>query len=202
LGSYPRSVEKLIEEFGRLPGVGNRTAERLALYLMRAPKEEALELADAIREVKQKVKNCSTCHNLSDTDPCHICSDLRRSRSVICVVEEPKDVAAIEKSGAYTGLYHVLMGRYNPLKGMDEANLTLGNLLRRTEGSDVEEVIIATNPNLEGDATAALVAKRLEGKGIRISRIARGMPQGSQIEHVSGAIITDALKGRRNLKES
>lgn len=202
MGSYPRSVERLIEKFARLPGVGNRTAERLALHLMRTPDEEALDLADAIREVKQKVRNCSACYNLSDTDPCHICGDSRRDRSVICVVEEPKDVTAIEKSNAYTGLYHVLMGRYNPLDGMDESNLTLGKLLKRIETGGIEEVIIATNPNLEGDATATLVAGRLDGKGVRVTRIARGMPQGSQIEHVSGAIITDALKGRRNLKES
>ncbi len=202
MGSYPKSVEKLIEEFGRLPGVGNRTAERLALHVLRAPEEEALALADAIREVKRTIRNCSVCHNLSDTDPCHICSDSRRSSGVICVVEEPKDVTAIEKSGAYKGLYHVLMGRYNPLDGMDESNLTVGKLLKRIEEGSVEEVIIATNPNLEGDATATLVAERLAGTGVRVSRIARGMPQGSQIEHVSGAIITDALEGRRSVDKS
>ena len=202
MSSYPKSVEKLIEEFGKLPGIGNRTAERLALYLLRAPKGDALALAEAIQEVKEKVKNCSVCHNLSDVNPCHICSDSRRNHSVICVVEEPKDVTAIEKSGAYTGLYHVLMGRYNPLEGMDEANLMLGSLLKRIENGEIKEIIVATNPTLEGDATAALVAERLAGMGVRVTRIARGIPQGSQIEHVSGAIITDALEGRRSLKKS
>ena len=201
MGSYPKSVEKLIEEFGRLPGIGNRTAERLALHLLRAPKDDALALTEAIKEVKEKVKNCSVCYNLSDVDPCHICTDSRRDHNVICVVEEPKDVTAIEKSNSYSGLYHVLMGRYNPLEGMDESNLTLRNLLKRIKEGSIEEVIIATNPTLEGDATATLVAERLEETGVNVTRIARGMPQGSQIEHVSGAIITDALKGRSNMQK-
>ena len=202
MSNYPESVDRLIDEFGKMPGIGSRTAERLALHLLRVPQEEALGLADAIRELREKIKYCSVCHNVSDTDPCHICSDSRRNRDTICVVEEPKDVTAIENSGAYRGLYHVLMGRYSPLEEMDEKNLTVRSLLGRLKIGEIREVIIATNPTLEGDATAALLGERLAGTGISLTRIARGMPQGSQIEYVSGAIIGDALKGRRNLKNS
>jgi recombination protein RecR len=202
LSSYPESVVKLIEEFGKLPGVGSRTAERLALHLLRVPQEEALALSDAIRELREKIRHCSVCHNISDMDPCHICSDPQRDGSMICVVEEAKDVAAIEKSSAYRGLYHVLMGRYSPLEDMDEKSLTIDSLLVRLKDGEVKEVIIATNPNLEGDATATLLGERLAGTGAAVTRIARGVPQGSQIEHVSGAIISDALKGRRRLRDS
>lgn len=199
MSSYPESVQKLIDQFSKLPGIGARTAERLALHLLRSSKDEALALADAVREVKARIKRCRVCHNLSDTDPCHICSDHARDTSVICVVEEPRDVTAIEKSGAYRGLYHVLMGRYAPLDEMDESSLTIGSLLKRVKGAGVKEVIIATNPNLEGDVTATLLSERLKGSAAKVTRIARGVPQGSQIEHVSGAILTDALKGRRSL---
>ncbi len=201
MARYPESVENLIEQFNKLPGIGSRTAERLALHLLRESREEALDLANAIKELTEKIKPCSVCHNISDTDPCHICSDMQRARDVICVVEEPKDVTAIEKSGVYRGLYHVLMGRYAPLEDMDEKDLTIDSLLARLKDGEVKEVIIATNPNLEGDATAALLGERLAGTGVAVTRIARGMPQGSLLEHVSGAIIDDALKGRRNLKE-
>ncbi len=201
MARYPESVENLIEQFNKLPGIGSRTAERLALHLLRESREEALDLANAIKELTEKIKPCSVCHNISDTDPCHICSDMQRTRDVICVVEEPKDVTAIEKSGVYRGLYHVLMGRYAPLEDMDEKDLTIGSLLARLKDGEVKEVIIATNPNLEGDATAALLGERLAGTGVAVTRIARGMPQGSLLEHVSGAIIDDALKGRKDLKE-
>lgn len=199
LSSYPESVQKLIDQFAKLPGIGARTAERLALFILRSRKDEAMALADAVREVKRRIKRCGVCHNLSDTDPCHICSDAARDPSVICVVEEPRDVTAIEKSGAYRGLYHVLMGRYAPLEDMDESSLTIRSLLKRVKTGAVKEVIIATNPNLEGDATATLLSERLKGTRAAVTRIARGVPQGSQIEHVSGAILTDALKGRRRL---
>lgn len=202
MSNYPESVDRLIEEFRKMPGIGGRTAERLALHLLRVPQLEALGLADAIRELREKIKYCNVCHNVSDTDPCHICSDPRRNRDTICVVEEPKDVTAIENSGAYRGLYHVLMGRYSPLEEMDEKDLTVNSLLGRLKSGEIREVIVATNPTLEGDATAALLGERLAGTGISLTRIARGMPQGSQIEYVSGAIIGDALKGRRNLKNS
>ncbi len=202
MSSYPQSVQNLIELLGKLPGIGSRSAERLALHILRIPKEEALELAEAIKELKNRIKYCHLCHNLSDTDPCHICSGPNRDRSIICVVEEPKDVTAIEKSGTYHGLYHVLMGRYSPLEDMDESALTIESLLGRIESGEVKEVIIATNPNLEGDATATLLGERLAGTGVAVSRIARGVPQGSQIEHVSGAILSDAFRGRRSLEDS
>lgn len=202
MSRYPESVEQLIEAFERLPGIGSRTAERLALHLLRVPKEEALALADAITVLREKIGHCSVCHNLSDADPCHMCGDSRRDGTVICVVEEPKDVTAIEKSETYNGLYHVLMGRYSPLEGLDEDDLTIDSLLKRLKDGNVKEVIIATNPNLEGDATATLLGERLQKSGVMITRIARGVPQGSQIEHVSGAIIGDALAGRRSLKNT
>jgi len=191
----------LIDEFARLPGIGNRTAERLALHLLRVPRDDALKLAKAITGMREKIKHCSSCHNVSDTDPCHICSNPQRNNGIICVVEEPKDVRAIENSGAYNGLYHVLMGRYSPLDGSDENTLTIDSLLARLENGEVREVIIATNPNLEGDATAALLGERLAGMDVTVTRIARGVPQGSQIEYVSGAILSDALSGRKKLND-
>jgi recombination protein RecR len=189
----------LIEEFAKLPGIGSRTAERLTLHLLRVPQDEALGLSDAIRQLREKIMHCTACHNISDTDPCHICSNPQRDSSMICVVEEPKDVMAIENSGAYSGLYHVLMGRYSPLEGLDEQSLTIDGLLLRLKEGGIREVVIATNPNLEGDATATLVGERLAGSGVIVTRIASGVPQGSQIEHVSGAILSDALSGRRQI---
>ena len=200
MSNYPESVLKLIEEFGKLPGIGARSAERLALHLLRVPEDSALELANAITELRNRIKHCSICYNLSDTDPCHICSDPGRENSTICVVEEPRDVTAIEKSNSYKGLYHVLLGRYSPLNEMDEKSLTFDSLLKRIGSGGISEVIIATNPNLEGDATATLLQNRLAGTGVTITRIARGVPQGSQIEHVSGAIIGDALRERKEFK--
>jgi recombination protein RecR len=172
------------------------------LHLLRIPEDEALGLAEAIKELREKVRPCRVCHNLSDTDPCHICSDSGRAKNIICVVEDPKDVSAMEKSGAYNGLYHVLMGRYAPLDDMDESKLTIDSLLERIKAGTIEEIIIATNPNLEGDATATLLGNKLKETRVKITRLARGVPQGSLIEHVSGAILQDALRGRRCLDNS
>ena len=198
---YPPSVSKLIEEFAKLPGIGLRTAERLALHLLELPTEGAMALALAIRDMKKSIKSCSICFNLSDTDPCHICSDPDRDRSVICVVEERREVASIESSGAFNGLYHVLMGRLAPLEGVQESDLTIEPLKKRLAGKEVKEIILATNPTLEGDATATLIAERLKDSGVKISRLARGVPQGAKLDHVSSAIIADALKGRTKVQQ-
>ena len=198
--SHPETVRHLIDRFAGLPGIGARTAERLTLHLLRVPQQEALALAEAIVQLRQKLRTCSVCHNLSDSDPCHICCDPGRDRSTICVVEDPRDVVAIEKSGSFNGLFHVLMGRYSPLDGLDESSLTLDSLVSRVKKGAVREVLLATNPNLEGDATAILVAQRLAGLGVALTRIASGVPQGSRIEHVPGSIIGDAIRGRRAMK--
>ncbi|MFH1422800.1 MAG: recombination mediator RecR [Planctomycetota bacterium] len=198
--AYPDSVQKLIEEFGKLPGIGLRTAERLALYLLDATTEEAMALAIAIRNMKKSIKPCSICYNLSDTDPCHICGDKSRNNSIICIVENRQGVGLIENSGVYNGLYHVLTGNLSPLNGVNESDLTLDALKKRLSDNSVKEVIIATSPTLEGDATATLVSERLKDCSVKISRLARGVPQGAKIEHVSGAIIADALNGRTKLE--
>jgi len=189
-----------MEEFGRMPGIGRKTAERLAYYVLRLPEEEAMKLAHAIRDVKQKIRHCSRCFNISETDPCGVCSDPRRDQNMVCVVEEPKDVIAIEKMGRYNGLYHVLMGHIAPLDGVEPDDLTIQNLMARVKREGIVEVILATNPNLEGDATALQVAKELEGANVKITRIAKGIPSGSNIEYVNSAILADAIAGRRELR--
>jgi len=195
---YSEPVERLLSELTRLPGVGQRTAERLAYHLLRLPAEEAMKLALAIRDVKKLIRPCGVCGNLDETDPCSICSDTRRDRSVILVVESPKDLAAIERSSAFGGLYHVLGGRIAPLDGVGAEDLRIDELVGRvrTEGSEVAEVILGTNPDLEGDGTALYLGKALAGTGVRVTRIARGIPTGSTIEYASGAVLTDAITER------
>ena len=197
---YPEPMINLMEELGKLPGIGRKTAERLAYYILRSPEDEAMKLADAVRDVKRKIRHCSLCFNISATDPCEVCTDARRDHGTICVVEEPKDVIAIEKIGRYNGVYHVLMGRIAPLDGVEPDDLTIKQLVERVKGEGIAEVILATNPNLEGDATALHVAKQLEGIRAKITRIATGIPSGSSIEYVNSAILADALAGRRDMK--
>lgn len=158
-----------------------------------------MKLAHAIRDVKKSIRHCSRCFNISEQDPCAVCSDARRDRNTICVVEEPKDVIAIEKMGRYNGVYHVLMGRIAPLDGVEPDDLTIQDLIERVKREGITEVILATNPNLEGDATALQVARELEGAGVTITRIAKGIPSGSSIEYVNSAILADAIAGRREL---
>ena len=198
-GGYTESLNRLVGEFAKLPGIGRKTAERLSYHIMKMNREEALGLADAVHAVKDRVKSCSVCCSFTEQDPCHICEDEARDRSVICVVEQPKDVMAIERSGGYRGLYHVLMGRISPLEGVDANDLTVGNLVARTRNGDVKEIILATNPDMEGDGTALYLSKVLSHNGVRISRIARGLPSGSSIEYAAAPILTDALRGRREL---
>ncbi len=198
--AYTESLNKLIEEFGRLPGIGPKTAERLAFHILKADGPAAMALADAIRDVKTKIKQCNVCCNLSEAELCQICSDTRRDRSLICVVEQPKDVISLEKTGACKWLYHVLGGHIAPLEGIDASDLTLDKLVERVRGGEVKEVIMATNPNLEGDGTSLYISSLLRPLGVRITRLARGLPTGSTIEYASGKILTDAILGRQALE--
>lgn len=194
---YSESMVSLIKELGRLPGIGEKSAERLAYHILRSPSEDALRLAQAIRDVKEKVRQCSVCCNMGETDPCHICGDLARDHSVICVVEEPKDLLAMERAATFRGVYHVLGGRIAPLDGMDPEKLMLAQLIARVKSGEVREVVLALNPNMEGDLTAHHVAGLVKEHGVKVTQIARGIPPGSQIEYASQAILSDAMKGRR-----
>ena len=190
-------VEALMQELERLPGVGRRSAERMAYHILRAPREEATALAEAVRRVSEGIRSCKMCGSFAEAETCEICSDARRDRSVVCVVEMPRDVAQIEKTGEYRGLYHVLMGRISPLEGVGPKDIRASDLLARVAKGGVREVILATNPTAEGDATAAYLEKALGGKGARLTRLARGLPMGSPIEYVDSGILGEALRGRR-----
>lgn len=197
---YTESMARLMEALSQLPGIGAKSAERIAYHIMRASKDEAMALAYAIRDVKKNVRQCSVCFHMSETDPCEICADPNRDRGVICVVEQPKDVIVLEQTGRYRGLYHVLTGRIAPLDGTGPEDLTTPQLCERVRSGGVREVILATNPDLEGDGTAVFVREALKGTDVKITRIARGIPTGSMIEYASTTILTDALEGRQEMK--
>ncbi|MGC9453476.1 MAG: recombination mediator RecR [Phycisphaerae bacterium] len=199
MSDYCETIERLIEKLRELPGIGARTAERLAFYLLKCPDDEALSLADAIRDVKTRIRPCKVCFNLTDREICDICSDPRRDKSVVCVLEEPKDLLAVESTGSYRGVYHVLMGHIAPLEGTEAEDLTIDALVERVRSGGVEEIILATNPNVAGDATALQVAELLQPLGVRITRLARGLPAGGQIEYASKSILSDAINERRQL---
>jgi len=196
--AYTESMMRLMAELGKLPGIGERTAERLALHVLKATDDEALALAQAIRDVKRNTRRCSVCSNITEDDPCPICADPRRDHSVLCVVEQPRDLVAVEKTGAYHGVYHVLMGRIAPIEDVHPEDLTLDLLLQRARNG-VKEVILYTNPDLEGDVTAQHIAKLLRPLGIKVTLPARGIPTGSHIEYSSDTILRDALDGRHEL---
>jgi len=198
--AYTESLNKLIEEFGRLPGVGPKTAERLAFYILKAKSEEAMKLADAIRDVKNKIKRCRVCYNLSEQATCQICSDPRRDQSLICVVEQPKDVISLEKTGTCKWVYHVLGGHIAPLEGVEPDDLTIKELVERVRAGNIKELVMATNPNLAGDGTALYISSLLRTTGVKITRLARGLPTGSTIEYASGKILTDAIIGRQEIE--
>jgi recombination protein RecR len=198
--AYTESLNRLIEEFGRLPGIGPKTAERLAFHVLKADAPEAMKLADAIRDVKTKIKRCQRCWNLSETDTCQICADPRRDPSLICVVEQPKDVISLEKTGTCRWLYHVLGGHIAPLDGVEASDLTIDKLVERVRSGQIKEVVMATNPNLEGDGTSLYISSLLRPLGVRITRLARGLPTGSTIEYASGKILADAILGRQELE--
>lgn len=192
-------VARLIEEFTKLPGVGPKTAQRLTFHLLRVPMDEARDLAQAILEVKEKVVFCSACFNITEVDPCSICSGSDRDRSTICVVEEPLDVLALERTGQYNGLYHVLHGAISPMEGIGPEELKIRELLRRLGDGEIQEVILGTNPNLEGEATAMYIAKLIAPLGPKVTRLARGLPIGSDLEYADEITLTRALEGRREM---
>jgi len=196
---HPAPVERLISELGKLPGIGNRTAQRLAFHLLRQSDADAFALADAIREVKERIGLCERCFNLAEIDSlCEVCADTRRSESIICVVEEPQDVIPIERTGEYRGRYHVLGGALSPIDGVDPEDLKIEELVRRVESTDVEEVLIATNPTTTGEATAHHLAERLRGQAT-LTRLASGLPVGADLEHADEVTLGRALAGRRTL---
>jgi recombination protein RecR len=190
-------IGRLTRELGNLPGIGPKTAERLTHFLLAADRDQVLALADALRAIKDQVHPCRQCFNLTEGDLCALCSDPRRDSSLICVVEQPRDLAALERTASYRGLYHVLQGRLAPLEHMGPEQLTVDALLRRVQAGGVQEVIMATNPTLEGDGTALYVSNLLAGTGVRVTRLARGLPSGSVLEFANNQMLADALEGRR-----
>jgi len=195
----PEPVTRLIDEFNKLPGIGPKMAQRLTFHLLRAPQDRAQSLAQAILEIKEKIIFCSNCFNLADRDPCLICSSPDRDPSTICVVEEPLDVLALERTREFKGQYHVLHGAISPVEGIGPDGLRIKELVRRLREKPVSEVILATNPNLEGEATAMYLARELRGLGARVTRLARGLPMGSDLEYADEVTLTRALEGRREV---
>ncbi len=195
----PEPVTKLIEAFSQLPGIGPKTASRLTFYLLRRPVEQTETLASALRDLKQKIVFCRSCFNITEENPCAVCTDEARDRSVICVVEEPLDVLAIERTGEYRGLYHVLHGAISPVEGIGPDELRMAELLARLREQPVREVLLATNPNLEGEATAMYLARILQPLGVRITRLARGLPVGGDLEYADAVTLSRALEGRQDM---
>src|SRR5215212_7353563 len=201
---YSEPVTKLIDEFKRLPGIGHKSAQRLAFHILRMPEQDVERFVEALREVKRRIIFCSICNNLTDTDPCRFCASPGRDRSMICIVEEPFNLVAVEKTRSYRGLYHVLHGSLSPIRGVGPDELMLPNLLPRllpenNEGVEVQEVIIATNPTTEGEATANYIARLLKPLGVRVTRIAMGMPVGSDLEFVDEVTMDRALANRHEI---
>jgi recombination protein RecR len=190
-------MSRLIQEFETLPGIGRKSAERLAHYVLMATPDEALGLAEAIRTVKSTVRPCSICYNLTEGENCHICSDPRRDPQVVCVVEQHRDLISLEGSGAFQGVYHVLQGRISPLEGIGPEQLTIDALQRRIRKTGVREVVMATNPTVEGDGTALFISNLLAGEPVKITRLARGIPSGSVLEFANSEMLADALRGRQ-----
>jgi recombination protein RecR len=189
------ALQQLIEEFAQLPGIGRKTAQRLALHILKQPREEVVKMAKALVNVKDRIRYCSSCWNITEVDPCPICSSAKRERSLICVVEEPNDVMAVEKTNEFRGLYHVLGGSLSPLEGIGPDDLKIRELLQRVTG-EVSEVILALNPNVEGEATTLYLTRLLKPLGVKVSRIARGIPVGGDLEFADEATLTRALEGR------
>jgi len=195
----PEPVTRLIEAFSQLPGIGPKTASRLTFYLLRRPAEQALALAEALKELKQKVVFCTSCFNITEASPCAVCRDEGRDRTVICVVEEPLDVLAIERTGEYRGQYHVLHGALSPVEGIGPDELRINELVARAKAEAVQEVLLATNPNLEGEATAMYIARLLQPLQVRVTRLARGLPVGGDLEYADAITLSRALQGRQEM---
>jgi recombination protein RecR len=198
-GSIPTAgaVSRLIQELSKLPSIGPKSAQRLTYYLLRAPEEQAKELAEAILSVRQKTKLCSVCFNVTDTDPCSICRSDQRDRDKICIVEQPQDILALEHTGIYNGLYHVLHGAISPTEGVRADDVRIKELLERLKGGSVDEVILATNPNLEGETTAMYLNRLISPLGIKVTRLARGLPFGTELEYADDVTLTQAIEGRQ-----
>ncbi len=200
MAQYTKSIDRLKEELAKLPGVGARSAERLAFYILKASKDEAMALAKAIEDVKSNIRPCSICFNLAEGELCDICANPARDKSTIAVVEQPKDLLALEATGAYTGVYHVLMGQVAPLEGVEPEDLTVDELIERLKAGGVNEVILATNPTVTGDATSLYITERIaEVGGVKVTRLARGLPAGGSIEYSNASILSDAIKERRSI---
>jgi recombination protein RecR len=197
--SLPDPLVRLIEQFQRLPGIGAKGAQRLAFHVLRTPREDADRLCDAIRDVKERVTYCSTCNNITDTDPCAFCTSATRDQRLICVVEEPQNVTVVEKTREFRGVYHVLMGALSPLQGVGPDDLKIRSLLTRVGQGHVQEIVLATNPTVEGEATAIYLAKLLKPLGVRVTRIAMGVPVGSDLEYADEVTMGKAMAGRREV---
>ena len=193
------SVTQVIEQLSRLPGIGKKSAERLAYHLLRVPESEAFALADSIRHVRENVRYCSVCYNLAESEKCRICSDQSREQTTLCVVQQPRDLMALEQSGTYRGMYHVLLGRLAPLENIGPDNLTIEALVKRVADGDFKEVIMATNPTVEGDGTALYISNQLAEFGVHLTRLARGITTGSILEYTNKEILADAISGRQPL---
>ncbi len=196
---YPRPLAVLVNELAKLPGIGNKTAQRLAFHILSLDDKEAEQLAQSILTAKKEMRYCSVCGNLTDKDPCAICSDPARDASTICVVESPRDVMAMERIREYQGLYHVLHGAISPMDGIGPEDINLMSLIKRLQENDVKELIIATNPNIEGEATAMYIARLIKPSGIKVSRIAHGIPVGGDLEYADEVTLLKAMEGRREL---
>ena len=197
MAQLTESVARVIDEFAKLPGIGRKSAERLAYHVLRVHKSEAMALADAIRDVKENVRYCSVCYNLSEGEQCSICTDSRRDQTVLCVVEQPRDLMALEQSGVYQGMYHVLLGRIAPLEGIGPDQLTIDPLVDRIRTGPFKELVMATNPTTEGDGTSLYLSNALSELPIKITRLARGITTGSVLEFTNKEILADALSGRQ-----
>jgi len=200
MSSYTQSIQNLIDQLSNLPGIGARSAERIAFHLLKQKPEEALRLADAIRDVKTRIRHCSICYNLTEADPCAICSDASRDQGTVCIVEQPKDLLALESTGLYRGVYHVLLGRLAPLDEVGPRELTIDALMKRLASGAVHEVIMGTNPTMEGDGTALHIQSLLaQYPDIQVTRLARGLPAGTSIEYANRNILADAISGRQRM---
>ena len=199
MSRFAEPMTRLIDELKKLPGIGSKSAQRLAFHILRSSDEDAGALAAAVNDVKAKLRLCSTCNNITDVDPCVYCSSPTRNQKLVCVVEEPTNIAAVEKTRHFNGVYHVLHGSISPLHGIGPEQLRIGNLMKRVETGGIEEVILATNPTVEGEATATYLAQQLRREGLRITRIAMGIPVGSDIEYTDEVTMLKAMEGRREI---
>ena len=199
MSKFAEPMSRLIEELKKLPGIGAKNAQRLAFHILRSSAEDAGALAEAVRELKEKLRLCSICNNITDVDPCIYCSSPVRNQRIVCVVEEPTNISSVEKTRSYNGVYHVLHGTLSPLHGIGPEHLRINNLVARAQGGEIDEIILATNPTVEGEATAVYLAGELRNAGVRISRIATGVPAGSDIEYADEVTMARAMEGRHEI---